>query len=128
MVVFGWPLWLPVVAHREVLLVHAHANTCLHPPLLYPSIDPYIGLLNFWVQSKKGKTKMPSLVKKWQTIQRELDEEENSSSSEDDRELTTQKRIEEWKQQQLMRYGDERRQFSPVGEEANKTLALIYHG
>uniref|UniRef100_A0A7M4FZU6 Formin-binding protein 4 n=1 Tax=Crocodylus porosus TaxID=8502 RepID=A0A7M4FZU6_CROPO len=53
-------------------------------------------------KSKKGKTKMPSLVKKWQTIQRELDEEENSSSSEDDRELTTQKRIEEWKQQQLM--------------------------
>ncbi|XP_009890763.1 PREDICTED: formin-binding protein 4, partial [Charadrius vociferus] len=51
---------------------------------------------------KKGKTKMPSLVKKWQSIQRELDEEENSSSSEEDRETTAQRRIEEWKQQQLM--------------------------
>lgn len=55
-------------------------------------------------QGKKGKTKMPSLVKKWQSIQRELDEEENSSSSEEDRETTAQRRIEEWKQQQLMRY------------------------
>ncbi|KAM6274078.1 formin-binding protein 4 isoform 2-T2 [Porphyrio hochstetteri] len=53
-------------------------------------------------KGKKGKTKMPSLVKKWQSIQRELDEEENSSSSEEDRETTTQRRIEEWKQQQLM--------------------------
>ncbi|KAF3822067.1 hypothetical protein GH733_007441 [Mirounga leonina] len=52
--------------------------------------------------TKKSKTKMPSLVKKWQSIQRELDEEENSSSSEEDRESTTQKRIEEWKQQQLV--------------------------
>lgn len=57
------------------------------------------------LQSKKGKTKMPSLVKKWQSIQRELDEEENSSSSEEDRETTAQRRIEEWKQQQLLRYG-----------------------
>lgn len=48
---------------------------------------------------------MPSLVKKWQSIQRELDEEENSSSSEEDRETTAQRRIEEWKQQQLLRYG-----------------------
>ncbi|XP_074854252.1 formin-binding protein 4 isoform X2 [Carettochelys insculpta] len=53
-------------------------------------------------KGKKGKAKMPSLVKKWQSIQRELDEEENSSSSEEDRELTSQKRIEEWKHQQLM--------------------------
>ncbi|XP_074951184.1 formin-binding protein 4 isoform X4 [Phalacrocorax aristotelis] len=53
-------------------------------------------------KGKKGKTKMPSLVKKWQSIQRELDEEENSSSSEEDRETTAQRRIEEWKQQQLM--------------------------
>ncbi|XP_032073997.1 formin-binding protein 4 isoform X2 [Thamnophis elegans] len=51
---------------------------------------------------KKTKTKMPSLVKKWQSIQRELDEEENSSSSDDDREVMSQKRIEEWKQQQLI--------------------------
>ncbi|XP_009472269.1 PREDICTED: formin-binding protein 4 [Nipponia nippon] len=56
----------------------------------------------FPAQGKKGKTKMPSLVKKWQSIQRELDEEENSSSSEEDRETTAQRRIEEWKQQQLM--------------------------
>ena len=55
------------------------------------------------LQAKKSKTKMPSLVKKWQSIQRELDEEENSSSSEEDRESTAQKRIEEWKQQQLVR-------------------------
>ncbi|XP_053924258.1 formin-binding protein 4 isoform X3 [Cuculus canorus] len=53
-------------------------------------------------KGKKAKTKMPSLVKKWQSIQRELDEEENSSSSEEDRETTAQRRIEEWKQQQLM--------------------------
>lgn len=53
-------------------------------------------------KAKKSKTKMPSLVKKWQSIQRELDEEENSSSSEEDRESTAQKRIEEWKQQQLV--------------------------
>ncbi|XP_044294187.1 formin-binding protein 4 isoform X2 [Varanus komodoensis] len=51
---------------------------------------------------KKNKTKMPSLVKKWQSIQRELDEEENSSSSDEDREVISQKRIEEWKQQQLI--------------------------
>ncbi|XP_037601957.1 formin-binding protein 4 [Cebus imitator] len=53
-------------------------------------------------KAKKSKTKMPSLVKKWQSIQRELDEEDNSSSSEEDRESTAQKRIEEWKQQQLV--------------------------
>ncbi|EHB13195.1 Elongation factor 2 kinase [Heterocephalus glaber] len=53
-------------------------------------------------KAKKSKTKMPSSVKKWQTIQRELDEEENSSSSEEDRESTAQKRVEEWKQQQLV--------------------------
>ncbi|CAI5762873.1 formin-binding protein 4 isoform X1 [Podarcis lilfordi] len=51
---------------------------------------------------KKTKTKMPSLVKKWQSIQRELDEEENSSSSDEDRDVISQKRIEEWKQQQLI--------------------------
>lgn len=53
-------------------------------------------------KAKKSKTKMPSLVKKWQSIQRELDEEDNSTSSEEDRESTAQKRIEEWKQQQLV--------------------------
>ncbi|XP_015270000.1 PREDICTED: formin-binding protein 4 isoform X1 [Gekko japonicus] len=51
---------------------------------------------------KKVKTKMPSLVKKWQSIQRELDEEENSSSSDEGRDVMSQKRIEEWKQQQLI--------------------------
>lgn len=50
---------------------------------------------------KKSKTKMPSLVKKWQSIQRELDEEEKSSSSDEDRDQLNSKRIEEWKQQQL---------------------------
>ncbi|XP_014889555.1 formin-binding protein 4 [Poecilia latipinna] len=51
---------------------------------------------------KKSKTKMPSLVKKWQSIQKELDEEEKSSSSDEDRDLLNKKSIEEWKQQQLM--------------------------
>ncbi|XP_028263593.1 formin-binding protein 4 isoform X2 [Parambassis ranga] len=51
---------------------------------------------------KKSKTKMPSLVKKWQSIQKELDEEEKSSSSDEDREQLNKKSIEEWKQQQLM--------------------------
>ncbi|XP_053305799.1 formin-binding protein 4 [Spea bombifrons] len=50
---------------------------------------------------KKSKVKMPSLVQKWQSIQKELDEEEHSSSSDEDRSLTSQKRIEEWKLQQL---------------------------
>ncbi|KAM6937512.1 formin-binding protein 4 [Xenentodon cancila] len=53
-------------------------------------------------KSKKSKTKMPSLVKKWQSIQKELDEEEKSSSSDEDRELLNKKSIEEWKQQQLV--------------------------
>nr|XP_023673097.1 formin-binding protein 4 isoform X1 [Paramormyrops kingsleyae] len=52
-------------------------------------------------KTKKSKTKMPSLVKKWQSIQRELDEEEKSSSSDEDRDQVNSKRIEEWKQQQL---------------------------
>lgn len=47
---------------------------------------------------------MPSLVKKWQSIQKELDEEEKSSSSDEDREQLNKKTIEEWKQQQLMTY------------------------
>lgn len=45
---------------------------------------------------------MPSLVKKWQSIQKELDEEEKSSSSDEDREQLNKKGIEEWKQQQLV--------------------------
>nr|XP_020469405.1 formin-binding protein 4 isoform X2 [Monopterus albus] len=53
-------------------------------------------------KSKKSKTKMPSLVKKWQSIQKELDEEEKSSSSDEDREQLNKKSIEEWKQQQFM--------------------------
>lgn len=44
---------------------------------------------------------MPSLVKKWQSIQKELDEEEKSSSSDEDGEQLNSRRIEEWKQQQL---------------------------
>uniref|UniRef100_A0A3Q2YRF9 Formin binding protein 4 n=1 Tax=Hippocampus comes TaxID=109280 RepID=A0A3Q2YRF9_HIPCM len=53
-------------------------------------------------KDKKGKTKMPSLVKKWQSIQKELEEEEKSSSSDEDREQLNKKNIEDWKQQQLM--------------------------
>ncbi|KAF7663627.1 hypothetical protein LDENG_00205760 [Lucifuga dentata] len=53
-------------------------------------------------KSKKSKTKMPSLVKKWQSIQKELDEEEKSSSSDEDRDQLNKKNIEEWKQQQLI--------------------------
>lgn len=53
-------------------------------------------------KSKKSKTKMPSLVKKWQSIQKELDEEEKSSSSDEDRDLLNKKSIEDWKQQQLV--------------------------
>lgn len=53
-------------------------------------------------KSKKSKIKMPSLVKKWQSIQKELDEEERSSSSDEDREQLNKKCIEEWKQQQLV--------------------------
>ncbi|XP_051979232.1 formin-binding protein 4-like isoform X1 [Xyrauchen texanus] len=52
-------------------------------------------------KTKKSKTKMPSLVKKWQSIQKELDEEEKSSSSDEDREQLNNRRIEEWKHQQL---------------------------
>lgn len=47
---------------------------------------------------------MPSLVKKWQNIQKELDEEEKSSSSDEDRDQLNSRRIEEWKQQQLLTY------------------------
>ncbi|CAF98248.1 unnamed protein product, partial [Tetraodon nigroviridis] len=52
-------------------------------------------------QSKK-KIKMPSLVKKWQSIQKELDEEEKSSSSDEDRDQLNKKSIEEWKHQQIL--------------------------
>lgn len=51
---------------------------------------------------KKSKTKMPSLVKKWQSIQKELEEEEKDSSSDEDRDQLNKKSIEDWKQQQLM--------------------------
>eukprot|EP00063_Salmo_salar_P050527 XP_014025362.1 PREDICTED: formin-binding protein 4-like isoform X1 [Salmo salar] len=53
-------------------------------------------------KSKKSKTKMPSLVKKWQSIQKELDEEEQASSSDEDRDQLNKRSIEEWKQQQLL--------------------------
>ncbi|XP_061577407.1 formin-binding protein 4 [Cololabis saira] len=53
-------------------------------------------------KSKKSKTKMPSLVKKWQSIQKELDEEEKSSSSDEDRDQLNKKNIEDWRQQQLV--------------------------
>ncbi|KAM7414227.1 hypothetical protein PAMA_019175 [Pampus argenteus] len=53
-------------------------------------------------KDKKSKTKMPSLVKKWQSIQKELEEEEKDSSSDEDREQLNKKSIEDWKQQQLV--------------------------
>ncbi|KAM6961180.1 LOW QUALITY PROTEIN: formin-binding protein 4 [Aplochiton taeniatus] len=53
-------------------------------------------------KSKKSKTKMPSLVQKWQSIQKELDEEEKTSSSDEDRDQLNKRSIEEWKQQQLL--------------------------
>uniref|UniRef100_A0A8C5CH72 Formin binding protein 4 n=1 Tax=Gadus morhua TaxID=8049 RepID=A0A8C5CH72_GADMO len=53
-------------------------------------------------QSKKTKTKMPSLVKKWQSIQKELDEEDKSSSSDEDRDQLNKRTIEEWKSQMLL--------------------------
>ncbi|XP_041794787.1 formin-binding protein 4 isoform X2 [Chelmon rostratus] len=53
-------------------------------------------------KSKKSKIKMPSLVKKWQSIQKELDEEDKSSSSDEDRDQLNKKSIEEWKQQQFL--------------------------
>ncbi|XP_054633256.1 formin-binding protein 4 isoform X2 [Dunckerocampus dactyliophorus] len=53
-------------------------------------------------KDKKTKTKMPSLVKKWQSIQKELEEEEKSSSSDEDRDQLNKKSIEDWKQQQLL--------------------------
>ncbi|KAK5902559.1 hypothetical protein CesoFtcFv8_007802 [Champsocephalus esox] len=53
-------------------------------------------------KTKKSKIKMPSLVKKWQSIQKELDEEEKSSSSDEDRDQLNKRGIEDWKVQQLM--------------------------
>lgn len=47
---------------------------------------------------------MPSLVKKWQSIQKELDEEEKSSSSDEDRDQLNKKSIEDWKHQQILTY------------------------
>ncbi|XP_075944852.1 formin-binding protein 4 isoform X1 [Anarhichas minor] len=52
-------------------------------------------------KSKKSKIKMPSLVMKWQSIQKELDEEEKSSSSDEDRDQLNKKSIEDWKHQQF---------------------------
>lgn len=65
----------------------------------------FVNYLPIPLQSKKSKIKMPSLVKKWQSIQKELDEEEKSSSSDEDRDQLAKKGIEDWKQQQLLTYG-----------------------
>ncbi|XP_026874173.1 formin-binding protein 4 isoform X1 [Electrophorus electricus] len=79
------------------------------PPAPQPPNDPACGKMPMDKtkklkkdKMKKSKTKMPSLVKKWQSIQRELDEEEKSSSSDEDRDQLNNRRIEEWKQQQLV--------------------------
>lgn len=67
------------------------------------------------LQSKKNKIKMPSLVKKWQSIQKELDEEEKSSSSDEDRDQLNKKSIEDWKQQQFLTYVCLNRQRNFIG-------------
>ncbi|XP_055011605.1 formin-binding protein 4 isoform X2 [Boleophthalmus pectinirostris] len=72
------------------------------PPSEPPPPKPTEKIKKTKTKSKKVKTKMPSLVKKWQSIQKELDEEEKSSSSDEDRDLLNKKSIEEWKYQQLM--------------------------
>ncbi|KAM3919818.1 formin-binding protein 4 [Leptodactylus fuscus] len=69
------------------------------PPSKPPPIEK--SKKNKKLKVKKSKVKMPSLVQKWQNIQKELDEEDNSSSSDEDRSVLNQKRIEEWKLQQL---------------------------
>ncbi|KAK7891698.1 hypothetical protein WMY93_023661 [Mugilogobius chulae] len=72
------------------------------PPSEPPPPKPTEKIKKTKKTSKKIKTKMPSLVKKWQSIQKELDEEEKTSSSDDDRDLLNKKSIEEWKHQQFM--------------------------
>lgn len=64
--------------------------------------SPFDTPLFLCLSLKKSKTKMPSLVKKWQSIQKELEEEEKDSSSDEDRDQLNKKNIEEWKQQQLV--------------------------
>uniref|UniRef100_A0A3Q0SYX9 Formin binding protein 4 n=1 Tax=Amphilophus citrinellus TaxID=61819 RepID=A0A3Q0SYX9_AMPCI len=71
---------------------------------------------------KKSKTKMPSLVKKWQSIQKELDEEEKSSSSDDDRDLLNKKSIEDWKQQQLVGKASKNANFEALPEDWRERL------
>ncbi|XP_057692312.1 formin-binding protein 4 isoform X2 [Corythoichthys intestinalis] len=71
------------------------------PPVEQPKATP-VEKTKKSKKDKKAKTKMPSLVKKWQSIQKELEEEEKSSSSDEDREQLSKKSIEEWKQQQLL--------------------------
>ncbi|XP_062848555.1 formin-binding protein 4 [Trichomycterus rosablanca] len=97
----------PVPSEPIVPLMPAPPSQPL-PPAPQPPSDPASGKMLIDKSKKlkkekvkKSKTKMPSLVKKWQSIQRELDEEEKSSSSDEDREQLNNKRIEEWKQQQF---------------------------
>ncbi|XP_043938026.1 formin-binding protein 4 [Protopterus annectens] len=79
------------------------------PPASRPAADPQLTKAHHSDKNKKikkeklkkNKIKMPSLVQKWQSIQRELDEEK-SSSSDEDRATLAKKRIEEWKYQQLV--------------------------
>ncbi|XP_038663244.1 formin-binding protein 4 isoform X2 [Scyliorhinus canicula] len=88
------------------------AVTKINPPLpIVPEVLPASAIAQTTEKNrkvkkdknKKSKMKMPSLVKKWQNIQRELDEDEHSSSSEDEqRVIQAHRRIEEWKQQQLV--------------------------
>uniref|UniRef100_UPI00358E6082 formin-binding protein 4 isoform X2 n=1 Tax=Myxine glutinosa TaxID=7769 RepID=UPI00358E6082 len=52
------------------------------------------------VRGGKSKGRMPPLVEKWKSIQRELEDEEREESEEE--ELNPQQRIKEWKMQQLL--------------------------
>ncbi|XP_073397646.1 formin-binding protein 4 isoform X1 [Dendrobates tinctorius] len=79
---------------QQVSMSQIQAPASKPPPLEKPKKSKKLKV-------KKSKVKMPSLVQKWQNIQKELDEEENSSSSDEDRSVLNQKRIEEWKLHQL---------------------------
>uniref|UniRef100_A0A3Q3L839 Formin binding protein 4 n=1 Tax=Labrus bergylta TaxID=56723 RepID=A0A3Q3L839_9LABR len=73
-------------------------------------------------KSKKSKIKMPSLVKKWQSIQKELDEEEKSSSSDEDRDQLNKKTIEDWKQQQFMGKASKNANFEALPDDWRQRL------
>uniref|UniRef100_A0A8C4QJ85 Formin binding protein 4 n=1 Tax=Eptatretus burgeri TaxID=7764 RepID=A0A8C4QJ85_EPTBU len=80
----------------------------LAPHLIPVSSSPAAPLAPVAEKSKRGKKvrggkskgRMPPLVEKWKSIQRELEDEEREES--DEEELNPQQRIQEWKMQQLI--------------------------